>query len=184
MSRIANLQTLCFVSAMALLSMSALRAAAQEGTTLKPPPPSAIVASQAPLPVQIQAAKKVFISNAGGELRDWFTGGPNRHYDQFYAAMKNWGRYELVTTPADADLIFEIRATGLYLSEAEEIPKFELAIYEPKTHVVLWALAERLDLALLKGHRDENFNRAMDRLMQRVKQLVEQGHDQATPSSS
>ena len=30
-------------------------------------------------------------------------------YNEFYAAMKSWGRYELVSSPADADMVFEIR---------------------------------------------------------------------------
>ncbi len=172
MFRMAKPQVFCLVFMIALLAAPLLPAGEQ-----KDPAP-------APVPAQIQAAKKVFISNAGGELKDWFTGGPNRHYDEFYAAMKDWGHYQLVAAPADADLIFEIHATGLYLSEREEIPKFELAIYDPRTHVVLWALAERLDLAIRKGHRDANFDRAMDKLMQRVKQLVEQGHDQVVPIPS
>jgi hypothetical protein len=54
----------------------------------------------APRPAQIVAAKKVFISNAGV--------GTDMTYDQFYAAIKGWGRYELVASPADADLVFEI----------------------------------------------------------------------------
>ncbi len=161
----------------ALLALGALPVAAQVGTAS---PAESEPPAKAPLPAQIQAAKKVFISNAGGELKNWFTGGPYRLYNQFYAAMKDWGRYELVSTPAEADLIFEIHASGLYLSEQEEIPKFELAIYDPRTHVVLWALAERLDLALLRGHRDENFDRGMNRLMARVKELVQPAAPAAT----
>ncbi|MGC2793613.1 MAG: hypothetical protein WA899_16430, partial [Candidatus Sulfotelmatobacter sp.] len=68
----------------------------------------------APVPAQIAAAQKVFISNAGGASLETvidetvFNGGPDRPYNQFYAAMKSWGRYEVVSTPADADLVFEI----------------------------------------------------------------------------
>lgn len=28
-----------------------------------------------------------------------YSGGPDRLYNEFYAAMKSWGRYELVSTP-------------------------------------------------------------------------------------
>src|SRR5438445_7063479 len=52
----------------------------------------------APIPEQILAAKKVFVANAGGEDPSsddpLFSGGPDRAYNQFYAAMKTWGRYE------------------------------------------------------------------------------------------
>ena len=64
----------------------------------------------APAPVPIFSAKKVFVSNATGEIR-LPLGNPDLAYDEFYAAMKSWGRYEIVSSPADADLVFEIRYT-------------------------------------------------------------------------
>src|SRR5882724_4612212 len=72
-------------------------------------------ANPAPVPTQILAAKKVFISNAGGDELFYedplFDGGPDRAYNQFYASMKTSGRYELVGAPSDADLLLEIRFT-------------------------------------------------------------------------
>jgi hypothetical protein len=66
----------------------------------------------APIPVQIIAARKVFISNAGQEsVPGAFSGEPDRTYNQFYGAIKNWGQYELVSAPADADLVLEISFT-------------------------------------------------------------------------
>jgi hypothetical protein len=62
----------------------------------------------APIPPQILAAKRVFIGNAGGEDLSLYTGGPDRPYNQFYAAVKSSGRFELLSAPADADLLFEI----------------------------------------------------------------------------
>jgi hypothetical protein len=42
----------------------------------------------APIPQQILAAKKVFISNAGGMLDlNMVSGDPRRDYNEFYAAM-------------------------------------------------------------------------------------------------
>jgi hypothetical protein len=69
----------------------------------------------APVPPQILAAKKIFIANAGGEQpseESQYSGDADRSYNQFYAAMKTWGRYELVSSPAEADLWFEIRFTA------------------------------------------------------------------------
>ena len=67
----------------------------------------------APIPPQILAAKKVFIANAGGDEMTGddqrFSGGPDRAYNEFYAAMKSWGRFEIVNSPADADLLLEIK---------------------------------------------------------------------------
>ena len=62
----------------------------------------------APVPSPIAAAKKVFISNAPGTNLPAYFGGPDRAYNEFYAAMKGWGHYELVAAPSDADLILEI----------------------------------------------------------------------------
>src|SRR5271154_1239072 len=62
----------------------------------------------APVPAPIFTAKKVFVSNATGEIA-LPPGNPDLTYNEFYAAMKSWGRYELVSSPADADLVIEIR---------------------------------------------------------------------------
>jgi hypothetical protein len=43
----------------------------------------------APLPSQIVSAKKVFISNARGEWNPYYwSGTPERTYNEFYAAIK------------------------------------------------------------------------------------------------
>ena len=77
-------------------------------------------------------------------------GGPDRSYNQFYAAIKSSGRYELVGSPAEADLIFEIEfrmPTAEPHAEADRRetlvpvafdPQVRLAIRDPKTNVVLW----------------------------------------------
>ena len=53
----------------------------------------------APIPTQILTAKKVFIANGGGDKSGYdaamYSGGPDRAYNEFYAAMKagdatNW----------------------------------------------------------------------------------------------
>src|SRR2546426_12838397 len=63
----------------------------------------------APLPRQIFTAHKVFVSNAGGDTLGDYSGGPDRAYNQFYGALEEWGRYEMVAAPADAELILEVR---------------------------------------------------------------------------
>src|ERR1700754_2347951 len=66
----------------------------------------------APVPPALLNAKKVFISNAGadsGLFPHPFTGDPDRAYNEFYANVESWGRYQLVANPAQADLVFELR---------------------------------------------------------------------------
>jgi hypothetical protein len=132
-----------------------------------------------PVPAQIVAAQKVFISNAGGASLETvidetvFNGGPDRPYNEFYAAMKSWGRYDLVSSPADADLVLEISwvlsDTGLRLPVLGQL---RLVVIDPKTHVTLWNFTEYVRGAILLGNRDKNFDQAMNTVVARMKALT------------
>ncbi|MFY9673184.1 MAG: hypothetical protein WB817_10470 [Terriglobales bacterium] len=100
---------------------------------------NAKTAPPGPVPPQIATAKKIFIANAPGDIVPAAIGGNYRPYDQFYAGVKSWGKYELVSSPADADLIFEI---SMRLSPDE--PLLNLVITDPKTRVPLWWFAEQI----------------------------------------
>ena len=131
------------------------------------------------MPAQIGISQKVFISNAGGESFETvidqkvLNGGPDRPYNQFYAAMKAWGRYELVSSPADADLVLEISwalsDTGLRLPVLGQL---RLVVVDPKTHIPLWSLTAYVRGALLLGNRDKNFDQAMTTIVNRMKNLA------------
>jgi len=132
-----------------------------------------------PVPEQIGAAQKVFISNAGGESfeavidQTVFNGGPDRPYNEFYAALNGWGRYDLVSSPADADLVLEITwaltDTGLKLPVLGQL---RLQVIDPRTHVTLWSFIEYVRGAILLGNRDKNFDQAMNTIVSRLKQLT------------
>lgn len=134
--------------------------------------------TSAPVPVQIGTARKVFISNGGGQSFETvldqkvFNGGPDRPYNQFYADMKTWGRYDLVSSLADADLVLEISwslaDTGLRLPVLGEL---RLVVLDPKTHIKLWTLSEHVRGAVLLGNRDKNFDEAMNTVVSRTKNL-------------
>ncbi len=135
--------------------------------------------SAAPVPPQISGAQKVFISNAGGESFETvinatvFNGGPDRPYNEFYAAIKDWGRYELVPSPADADLVFEISwaltDTGLHLPVLGQL---RVVVIDPKTHITLWNLTQYVRGAVLLGNRDKNFDQTMTTVVNRLKILA------------
>jgi len=128
------------------------------------------VAPAAPLPSQIVTAKKVFISNAGGDFdSNLWSGGPDRAYNGFYAGIKNWGRYELVGVPSDADMVLEFSLVGTPLPNA----LFRVVLLDPKTHVVLWTVSEGIPLGLKKT-RDKNFDSAIDKLVDDLKALTAQ----------
>jgi hypothetical protein len=136
----------------------------------------------APVPAQIIAGRKVFVSNLGADtsliLPDHYNGGPDRAYNQFYAAMKSWGRYELLTAPAGADLILAltwvapvgpsdvIRGSG----RSSRDPQFRLTIVDPTTHTVLWAFTEHLEI--YSGTHDQGFDQAMARIVDDLKKLA------------
>ena len=137
----------------------------------------------APVPAQILAAKKVFISNAGEERNPDgdldFSGGADRAYNQFYGAIRNWGQYEVVATPADADLVLEIRLAAVNGSRVTAGPTFyyqlRLVILDPKTHTTLWTCVEHAVGAGRQKTRDAAFDRAMTLLMGDLKTLAAKG---------
>lgn len=131
------------------------------------------VAPTAPIPPQVLAAKKVFISNAGGDEMTGddqrFSGGPDRAYNEFYAAMKSWGRFELVNSPADADLLLEIRqyvstVTPTGRGSSSFVPQFQLNIRDPKTNAMLWGFNVHSRFGIGQADSDRNFNSGVGRL--------------------
>ncbi|HWW18785.1 MAG TPA: hypothetical protein VNY81_09205 [Candidatus Saccharimonadales bacterium] len=102
-----------------------------------------------------------------------FNGGPDRPYNQFYTAMKGWGRYELLPSPTDADLVLEISwaltDTGLKLPVLGQL---RLVVVDPKTHVTLWNLTEYVRGAILLGNRNKNFDQTMNTIVNRMKELA------------
>jgi hypothetical protein len=131
----------------------------------------------APVPTQLVSAGKIFISNAGGDIDPntkqlgEFVGLPIRPYNDFYAAMKSWGRYQLVSAPANADLIFEISFSVSFIGGGGADCKFHLVILDPKTHVTLWAFTEYVESAILAGNREKNFEQGMASIVADAKSL-------------
>jgi hypothetical protein len=141
-------------------------------------------AQSAPVPAQILAAKKIFIANGGGDESIYdeaaYTGGPDRLYDEFYAAMKTSGRYELVSAPGDADLILEVRLTIFQLQHvrvlSDDSPlidsQFQLVIREPRTGQTLWGRTEHAQGAVLQSNRDKNFEQALAAIVADVQKIA------------
>jgi|SRR5215472_8938337 len=180
---------LCFTLAAAPLSVSNCWAQQLDTeTNSKMPAPKAQEpyvappAPAAPVPAQIITGKKAFVSNLGADtsliLPDHYSGGPDRAYNQFYAAMKSWGRYELVSAPADADLILTLAwvappgPSDVFQGKGGSArdPQFRLTIVDPRTQTVLWAFTEHLEAQ--GGTHDQGFARAMTRIVDGLKKLA------------
>jgi hypothetical protein len=151
----------------------------------------------APVPAQILSAKKVFIANGGGDESRFespqYSGGPDRLYNEFYAAMKSWGRYELVSSPAEADLIFEVSLTLIQVTRADAALKgndpaydslFRLTIRDLQTHTTLWGLTEHAQVAVLQGNRDKNFEQALFGIMFELKKITEPAQADANAAAT
>jgi hypothetical protein len=101
----------------------------------------------APLPSQITQAKTVFLANGGGS---------DLAYDAFYQGIKSWGKYQIVGSPDNADIIIELRywvdyhgsSSHTYYNpetnqantstSADKDPKMGVTIYDPKSKISLW----------------------------------------------
>jgi len=142
--------------------------------------PNSVAKAAAPIPPQILAAKKAFISNAGtdAESRTILVDKEidvNSAYEQFYAAMNGWKRFELVAAPADADVVLEISFTS---PEHDcnrgpcEDPQLTVVVYDARTHFRLWTLTERIESAILASTWKKNFSTAVESLVLDFKQLT------------
>jgi hypothetical protein len=133
-------------------------------------------AAGAPVPPMIGGAKTVFIANSAeeGDLCEqqaWYTGGSNRTYNEFYAAMKSWGRFNLVTLPAEADIVFDVGIVDHNCSPSAT-SHFRVVIVDPKTHTNLWSVVQYIEAAGLAKTREKNYELAMTALINNVKAVV------------
>jgi hypothetical protein len=124
-----------------------------------PDPPAA------PIPTQVLTGRKVFISNSESTA-DMIFGVPNLTYNVLYEHMKDWGKYELVSAPADADLIFNINFVVLLNQQ------LRLVVIDPKTHTALWTFAEPVQTWARQATGRKNFDQTMSKLVDDVKNLT------------
>jgi len=123
---------LCVILALFLASTPRIRA---QQTTLA-----------APVPSQIQQAQTIFLTNSGSDPN--FPIDATKAYNDIYAALQSWGRYRLVNSPDQADLVFELKGiapitdisgnrSGVYSITS---PAFQITILDPKSNIVLWTI--------------------------------------------
>jgi hypothetical protein len=141
-------------------------------------------AASAPVPPGLLHGKTVFLSNAGadsGLFPHPFSGKPSRAYDQFYAALRGMGRYELVSEPDEADLVLELQLIApngpkdadKSKGASDPLPMFRLVILDRKTHYTLWAITESIKQASRQATHDRNFDDALAALAADLKAVGE-----------
>ncbi|HEY6444990.1 MAG TPA: hypothetical protein VIY53_00915 [Acidobacteriaceae bacterium] len=158
--------TLCFVLA-ALLTFAPALPAQQ---TSAPP---------APIPADITTAQAVFVSNGGGSnYFSIFTGGADRGYNTLYHDLQTANRYQLVGSPSEAQLIFEIRSVAPAESGPHDTvaynPQLILSIIDPKTHAVLWTTSANVRAIGLQKRRDREFDASVAILLDKLSEVTGQ----------
>jgi hypothetical protein len=172
----ATRNTLCIVLAWLMVMAPALPAQQTSTTTV---PASAPITTPAPIPAQIRAARTIFVSNGGASnYFNIYTGGPDRAYNSFYAELQQENRYQLVGSPSEADLIYEIRAIAPAVGEDHGAvgynPQLILSIQDPKTHAVLWTTSANVRATGLQANRDRRFDTSVAVLVDRMDQVTGQ----------
>jgi hypothetical protein len=137
------------------------------------------------VPPALLAAKRIFLSNAGGDsglFPSPFSGDPSRAYTELYANLKAAGQFELVGDPGEADLVLELQLTAPSGAARDEVnkmngasdplPMLRLTIFDRKTHYVLWTLTQSIQGALGQENHDHTFDTAVFVLMEKFQQLA------------
>ncbi len=136
----------------------------------------------APLPDSIAKAHKVFLTNGGGsELA----------FDEFYAQMKQWGRFSIVGSPADAEIIIQLQyavidkgprihsTTDTYTNQttvhSRELtdPQLTLNIYDSATKSLLWSDTDHRRLARREKNREKETILSADRIVEQLRQRID-----------
>jgi hypothetical protein len=133
-----------------------------------------------PVPSQIPSAHTIFLVNGGADHNFPLTG--DQSYNAIYTALQTWGHYQLVSTPAQADLLLDLREIapitdvtggrgGVYSVTS---PAFQITFKDAHTHTALWTLTSPVQLAGRKATRARWMNIAITNVVSRIKVLANQ----------
>jgi len=132
--------------------------------------------TNAPIPPALTSAHKVFLANGGSDAGLFphpFTGTQDRAYGYLYQALSAGGRFQIVDSPAKADIVLELQLSSplgplgnnKQKGTADPLPTFKLIVYDRPSHYVLWTITQTIDPANLQKTHDKNFDTALDLLI-------------------
>jgi hypothetical protein len=132
-------------------------------------------AFMAPIPPKIGSARKVFIDNASaGDISgERYSGGGVEVSNQLTAAIKDWGRYEVVATAGRADLVFRVSFTMQPPCDNLGDPILNLVILDAKTDFALWGIVTHVKPALLTRSAHKNFATGITTLVGSLREVAE-----------
>jgi hypothetical protein len=149
---------------------------AQEPTTRKDIP-------AAPLPASVVHARKVFLLNGQATAQYLTKNGNILAFDSLYDDMKRWGKYELVDSPTDAEIVIELQyrpysqgsgSFGTYNPSAQTVQMrsvvkigadFALVIYAAKTREPLWSVSDACRAAIGTKRQQKEVIKSVARLV-------------------
>ena len=128
----------------------------------------------APIPIQLLNAKRVFVANGAGDNDPGitkYTYGADGLYNQFYADVKSIGRYDMASSPSDADIVLELKVDYAIYSHDFTYPKFKVEVRDPRTNVLLWSFTEPVNGAFLAKTGRKNVSQALAKLADDIKRV-------------
>jgi len=152
--------------------------------------PSGAQEQKAPGPItpsaRLAAAKTAFLKGAVSS---------SIPYDVVESSLEGWGRFTLVDSPAQADIVVEITSLGpggagisgptvsasnrghvgpSAGSQQEFISQLRLAVYDAKTKILLWSAMESVKSGWHKKKTyEDNLIEASGRLVSRLREQIE-----------
>jgi hypothetical protein len=98
------------------------------------------------VPAAIASAHNILLTNVGITARLGLD--PNQLYNDIHQRMEQWGYYQLVSTPQQADLIFQLDEidprNGTNVTPGTDVynrtPSFRILILDAKTGIALWTV--------------------------------------------
>jgi len=182
----ANQQAMQDAQQAAQQAQQAAQQAAQDsssGSVYIPPalvPPPFPLQPTGPVPASIAAAHNILLTTV--DVSPNFPLDPGQVYNNIYADLQSWGHYQLVSTPQQANLIFELREVAPrseiygghgYVYSAHS-PAFLLTIVDPKTQLALWTITSPVYLAGKKQVYAHWVSLAESNLVSRIKVVAGQ----------
>jgi hypothetical protein len=142
---------------------------------------------EAPLPAAIVHARKAFLLNGQTTAQDLTKNGNMLAFDTLFADVKSWGKYELVDSPRDAEIVIELqyrpysegsRSFGVYNPSSNTVQThsvamagadFALVIYEAASKEPLWSVSDACGSARSARNQQKEVIKSIDRLVEGLK---------------
>lgn len=147
---------------------------------------------EAPVTAQIARATRIFISNPGADHLEAIPGA-DQLYDSVVSEIKRWGRFEIVSEPQSADLVFNLsllETPRVFIEIKPQEPyerevgircfvqrvrdrQIKLSILGPRDPIVLWGFFQPADAQFPDGLPKERLEHATRRLLDTLHRVVE-----------